>query len=275
MTQSPAASTVESKESSSIFETIRENIPCRKINPKKVLTTSSPYVVIENHEIISPSMFLPNYVLYVIKVMPLGVEIKRKYKDFEVLRSILGKLFPMTRLPFLNGNNRLSETEEIAIKKQKYMLEGFLNDLLMNTDFVACKVTEEFLTLKDESMFKKKFGEYEKLGEIKSIEDMATFTGTYDLIFTSKHYEFCEKVSPFLSTFEAYQQKVRNLYEQLSSSLQQSTKILMELTETYSGFEQVVQNFNNSTSAIETLASIEATYRSLSELHREWAFSFS
>jgi len=46
-------------------------------------------------------MFVPNYVLYSITTNPLAVEVKRRLKDFEMLRNLLKKVFPTTQIPHL------------------------------------------------------------------------------------------------------------------------------------------------------------------------------
>lgn len=67
------------------------------------------------------------------------------------------KLFPSSRLPYLEKNSRYSETDPENIKMQKFYLECFVNDLLVSGEFQNCRVVEEFLTMKDLEHLKKKF----------------------------------------------------------------------------------------------------------------------
>lgn len=58
-------------------------------------------MVVSGHEVINPNPFVPNYVLFWITTNPLHVEVKRRLKDMEALRTLLRKLFPGTQIPFL------------------------------------------------------------------------------------------------------------------------------------------------------------------------------
>lgn len=104
-------------------------------------------------------MFVPNYVLYSITTNPLGVEVKRRLKDFEMLRNLLRKVFPTTQIPYLERyGRRLSETEPNVIRKQKLFLESFLNSLLMNKH-IRCKILDDFLLCENLDTLKKIFRE--------------------------------------------------------------------------------------------------------------------
>lgn len=125
---------------------------------------------------------------------------KRRFKDFETLRGVLRKLFPSSRLPHLEKNSRLSETEPEVIKRQKYFLECFINDLLISAEFQNCRLVEEFLTMKDLDHLKKKFKvnllviqEYDK-EKIKGIEGLTSLNGEIAIRFTGKNLEYNDKV---------------------------------------------------------------------------------
>lgn len=87
---------------------------------------------VRGHEIVNRNFFVPDYVLYHVFTRGINVEVKRKYDHFQRLRTILAKLYPCCRLPYLEKNTWLSETDIEFIKKQKSMLQSFMNDLLMN-----------------------------------------------------------------------------------------------------------------------------------------------
>jgi len=121
--------------------------------------TGNEDVLISGHEIVNPNVFVPKYVLFYITVNPQNIEVKRRLKDFESLRSLLKKFFPTSQIPHLERCSRLSETEPATIKKQTLFLESFLNDLIMKTGMKS-KLVEEFLLCKDLDILKKLFKEY-------------------------------------------------------------------------------------------------------------------
>lgn len=77
---------------------------------------------------------MPDYAMYHIRVLPLNILIKRNYDDFSRLKSTLEKLFPASKLAYLEANSWFSKTNADFIANQKVMLEFFLNDLILNPE---------------------------------------------------------------------------------------------------------------------------------------------
>ena len=100
---------------------------------------------------------MPDYTMYIIKIQPLDISLKRNYEDFQRLRETLVRLFPATKLPYLESNSWFSATSEDFIHFQKVMLEFFLNDLIRNPEIRNSKILEDFITLIDHKKIKRKF----------------------------------------------------------------------------------------------------------------------
>jgi hypothetical protein len=73
-------------------------------------------------------------------------------------------------LAYLEGNSWFGATGPEQTKRQKVMLEYFLNDLLRNKEVCNSRFIEDFLTLNDHKRIKRKFEEFEQLERPKSIE---------------------------------------------------------------------------------------------------------
>jgi hypothetical protein len=56
---------------------------------------------ISGHEVVATNMFMPDHVVYHLTTAPMNIEVKRRFKDFEALRGILRRLFPLSKLPHL------------------------------------------------------------------------------------------------------------------------------------------------------------------------------
>lgn len=78
-----------------------DKVPCRKVITRSLLINSHAEMQITGHEIVTTNMFVPDHVVYHLTTVPLNVEVKRRFKDFEALRTILRKLFPLSKLPHL------------------------------------------------------------------------------------------------------------------------------------------------------------------------------
>lgn len=103
---------------------------------------------------------MPDYVMYSIRVQPINILIHRNYEDFTRLRAVLADFFPGTKLAYLEGNSWFGATNADHIKKQKAMLEYFLNDLLRNKEVCNSRFVEDFLMLPDHKRIKRKFEEF-------------------------------------------------------------------------------------------------------------------
>jgi hypothetical protein len=63
-----------------------------------------------------------------------------------------------------------------VIKKQKFFIESFLNNLLLNRN-LRCKIIDDFLMCENLDSMKKVFRDYEKLDKPKSVEELFTIDG--------------------------------------------------------------------------------------------------
>lgn len=130
---------------------------CFPANARDRLKDPTLRVKIEGHEIIQRTFLMPDYAMYQIRVLPLNILIHRNYEDFSRLRLTLVKLFPGTKLAYLETNSWFSKTNADFIANQKVMLEFFLNDLIMNSEIRNSRIFEDFLTLSDHKKIKRRF----------------------------------------------------------------------------------------------------------------------
>lgn len=114
-------------------------------------------VAIEGHEIVNRTFLMPDYVMYSIRVQPINVVIQRNYEDFSRLRAVLADFYPGTKLAYLEATSWFGATSPEQIKRQKMMLEYFLNDLLRNKEVRNSRFLEDFLTLPEHKKIKRKF----------------------------------------------------------------------------------------------------------------------
>jgi hypothetical protein len=115
---------------------------------------------------------MPDYVMYSMRVKPLNIVCKRNYEDFTRLRATLCALYPGIKMSYLEKNSWFYSTNIEFIKKQKAMLEFFLNDLIQHKEIRNSRILEDFLTLQEHKKIKRKFEEYEKLEKPKAIEEL-------------------------------------------------------------------------------------------------------
>jgi hypothetical protein len=143
---------------------LREEIKCRKLERESVFTDIS----ITTHEMVH-RIFLPDYAMYCVKVLPTNIVCKRTYDDFVRLRTNLEKLHPVLKIPYLESSSWLSESDIVLINKNKSHLEFFLRGIIEHPDLSKSPIFRAFLTIEDHKTIKKRNEEFEKVGLVTSL----------------------------------------------------------------------------------------------------------
>ena len=119
-------------------------------NPK--ITVTSPMKV-------DPGFFSKSYISYLITTTPLNLQVRRRFTDFEWLRTILVKYYYMNIIPTLTNKNKFFRdtfAESFTIKRSR-KLEKFMNYLLMDPIIKNSNLLYDFISIeKDEDFNEKK-----------------------------------------------------------------------------------------------------------------------
>lgn len=134
-----------------------DKLKCFPAAERKEFKGKVMQIVIEGHEIVNRTFLMPDYVMYSIRIIPSNTLVKRNYEDFSRLRQALADFYPGYKLAYLEKNSWFSSTSLDNIKKQKTMLELFINDLLKNCEIRNSRILEDFLTLPEHKRMKRKF----------------------------------------------------------------------------------------------------------------------
>lgn len=94
-------------------------------------------MIVIKTEQISRNFLQPDYTLYYISFIPTQIVIERRFNDLRKLRSILSKMFPFIRFPYLEPEGWLTSSEgkdpEI-LTKYKWMVEEFMRFILLRSN---------------------------------------------------------------------------------------------------------------------------------------------
>ena len=83
-------------------------------------------IYITQHEIKEGNMLQSGYTQYLVNTRPFNYTVKRRYSDFEWLKSTLSRLYPgqlVAPLPTKSLFQNKKSTDERTIKKRKLYLE--------------------------------------------------------------------------------------------------------------------------------------------------------
>lgn len=123
-------------------------------------------------------LFSKSYISYLVKTSPFNFEVRRRYSDFEWLRTILSEQFPalvIPPIPLKNFSDRFND--EFVDKRMRY-LQRFLNSLDTNPTLANCSIYGDFLSIVNESDWNNKKKHYAKLTKPVNLHEMKTIDGS-------------------------------------------------------------------------------------------------
>lgn len=134
------------------------------------ITVSDP----KKHE---GGFFSKSYVTYLVKTEPFNFSVKRRYSDFEWLRSILSQFYPASFIPPVPQKNYSDRFNNDFICKRMRYLERFLRSIEANTLLASSIFLFDFLSASEEEFAVRK-KEHAKLKPPVSITQMKSLDGS-------------------------------------------------------------------------------------------------
>ena len=144
-------------------------------------------------ELVNPGIFRANYLVCEIETKKKGWKVKRKDKDFVLLRSLLSKLYPGCVIPLLSETVLLKSTTE-TLDKNKHILQVFLDEVISHPLLSTAEFLHDFLSASDQD-FEKQSIEAESLHAPRNVADCYTIEGATSITYNHALGEFCLKLN--------------------------------------------------------------------------------
>lgn len=156
-------------------ENYEENLTCEKLTVSKIANQDFK-VVLSKPEKKEGGLFSKSYITYLITTANFSYEVRRRYSDFDWLRSTLISYFPSSWIPPIPLKNFSERFESEFIDKRMRYLQQFIDSVMANPTFCASCYFHDFISIKLESDFtnaKKAYAKEKlpvKLNEMKSLD---------------------------------------------------------------------------------------------------------
>ena len=154
-----------------------KEITCKKLE-KTPLNDKEIKVIIQNPKASDSKFYEQPYITYEVITETLNFIVRRRFSDFDWLRSILQKNFPRLLIPPLPnkklGNRRF---EPDFIEKRMKFLQIFIDNVMLSETFKANEGLFAFLSFTDRNQFESKMKEISSFQPSPYCEDMKTLTG--------------------------------------------------------------------------------------------------
>ncbi len=243
-----------------------EIIECKTLPLTDLGRNDNITIEISSPQKIEGGIFSKSYITFLVSTIPLKLQVRRRYSDFEWLRNLLINLYPTSVIPFLPKKSSFGDRfNEVFLNKRMRFLEKFMKFLITDPLIRNSKLLYEFLCIENENDFNTKKNFYNKLKPPSNLNEIATLTGYLNIRLLKQdekyinsikenstlHENIIKKIKTSISSLNEEISSVCNRFDEISElffQFYQSSSKFSEnsiLTLTYKLFSKYMRNFGN------------------------------
>jgi len=142
------------------------------------------------------TFFSKAYMTYIITTSPLNFKVRRRYSDFEWLRSNLLNFYSSNVIPPIPKKNKLGgdRFDELFLVKRMRSLEKFLISLLNDPIIKYSQLLYDFLSIEEESKFNNKKKYYSNYKLPTNLRDFKSPNGKLDITINDEREIFYQNI---------------------------------------------------------------------------------
>eukprot|EP01017_Pseudomicrothorax_dubius_P037480 TRINITY_DN5499_c0_g2_i8.p1 TRINITY_DN5499_c0_g2~~TRINITY_DN5499_c0_g2_i8.p1 ORF type:complete len:449 (-),score=82.50 TRINITY_DN5499_c0_g2_i8:47-1393(-) len=220
-------------------------------------------------EKVAGGIFSSSYVCYVILTTPFNWMVKRRFSDFYLLRSTLIKLYPGINIPPIPPKKTGRGFEEPFLLKRQIFLERFLRSCVDSPIIRNSPQFFNFMSVSDESSWKRIKSEMERAVEIKRIDDMWSPIGKITLVINNENKIFAQNAKEFVDFADPLYKRLRRLTKQLMVDYDKMSNTLYDMAESFSNLHKHISTFNDSIEVGKN-KTLEDIYVTLNNMYVKW-----
>jgi hypothetical protein len=187
-----------------------EILQCKKLPLTDLGRNDNIKIEISSPKKIEGGLFSKAYITYLITTNPLKLSSRRRYSDFEWLRSLLINLYPTSIIPILPRKSSYSDRfNEVFLNKRIRALEKFMFFLITDPLIRNSKLLYEFLKVEKDDEFTAKKNNYSKLKPYSNLNDIPTLSGTLNLKFSKKDDNYINRIKDNANLHENLIKKIK------------------------------------------------------------------
>ena len=165
------------------FSSINEDINCKSIEHNQLTNLDNLKINLLFPE---KSKNDENYdkkftITFLLEILPLKTQLRRRHQDFYWLRTTLSKLYPGYFIPPILEKDLSDSDSDMIITKRMTDCYNFINEICKDNILRSSKVFYDFVTTEKEKEFQIKRKYYNSLEKPKLVEDMITELGVVSL----------------------------------------------------------------------------------------------
>ncbi len=264
---------IEENDKSSIEQIIHNS----KINEEVTVNTTkvetSPLldksfiVTLSKPEKKEGGIFSKSYITYLLTTSTINTEVRRRYSDFEWLRSIFLQLFPDIWIPPIPIKSYSDRFDMEFITKRMRYLQKFIDSIINNKVLAKSNIFYDFLILNENDLNNKK-KVYAKLKTPQKVCEMLSLDESFTIKFNETQIKDFEKLKFCQSFSETLIDKLSNSIRSLNAELTQVSNRMHEIANIFEQLTIVSVRTNDNKITTDT-------YKTLKKIVTDWGNSYS
>ena len=199
-----------------------KEIICKKLE-RTVINDKDVKVIVRNPKASDTTFLQSTFITYEVLTESQEWLVRRRFSDFEWLRSILCKCFPRLVVPPLPpkkiGNRRF---EEDFILKRMMFLQKFIDEVMENETFKTSEALIAFLSMIDRGQFDSKMREMTTFQPSPYAEDLKTLTGKITVVDDQENEKYYVNINNYFKLqgqlFDRLNYNMKNFYVNISAA---------------------------------------------------------
>ena len=131
-------------------EPYKQHLPCAKTEETEISKCDNLTITLSFPEKVEGGIFSKSYVTYLVTTMPFDYKVRKRYSDFEWLRSILQTLYIGSVIPPIPRKIYGDRFNEFFISKRMRFLEKLMQGLAVDPLIRNSQILYDFLTTENE-----------------------------------------------------------------------------------------------------------------------------
>lgn len=197
-------------------------VTCKKLELSPI-NNKEITVVIRNPKANDRNFFESSYITYEVVTESMQWLVRRRFSDFEWLRSILCKCFPRVIVPPIPGKKIGSRRfEEDFILKRMGFLQKFIDAVVANESFKTNEALVAFLSMIDRGQFDSKMREMTTYQPSPYVDDMKTLSGKLYIVYDEQNEKYYKNIGNYFKLqnqlYERLNFNMKNFYSNISEA---------------------------------------------------------
>ena len=247
-------------------EPYTQHLPCAKTEETEISKCDNLTITLSFPEKVEGGIFSKSYVTYLVTTMPFDYKVRKRYSDFEWLRSILQTIYIGSVIPPIPRKNYGDRFNELFISKRMRFLEKFMQGLAVDPLIRNSQILYDFLTTENEQEWNTKKANYNKLRAPVKLNEIKTITGEMKLDISDAQETYFANIKDNANNNEVLMKKLLVSYKALLLSMIDTSNKMHETSEVWK------QLFQNSQKYLEN-QQVTEVYSTMSKIFEDWAES--